>query len=49
MVGVVLLSHTLFNVPLDWLEKWWPAAFIAVGAWLVYPTFAGKKKTDTAA
>jgi hypothetical protein len=48
IVGVVALSNTLFNVPLVWLEKWWPVALIAVGLWLVYPTFAGKKKTDAA-
>ena len=44
LVGCVLLGHTLFAMPLDWLEKWWPAAFIGVGAWLVYPTFAAKRK-----
>lgn len=49
IVGVVALSHTLFGVPLDWLEKWWPVALMAVGAWLIYPTFAAKKRTDTAA
>ncbi len=38
----------LFGLPLDWLEKWWPLAPIAVGAWLIYPTFAGKNKTDAA-
>jgi TM2 domain-containing membrane protein YozV len=43
VIGGVLLSHTLFNVPLDWLEKWWPVALIAVGAWLIYPTFLPKK------
>jgi hypothetical protein len=43
IVGLVVLSHTLFGVPLDWVEKWWPVAFIAAGAWLIYPTIAGKK------
>jgi hypothetical protein len=47
-VGVIALSNTLFGLPLDWLEKWWPLALIAVGAWLIYPTLAGKKKTDAA-
>ena len=44
VVGLVLLGHTLFGMPLDWLEKWWPAVFIGVGAWLVYPTFAAYRK-----
>ncbi len=48
IIGVVALSHTLFGVSLDWLEKWWPVALMAVGAWLIYPTFATIKKADTA-
>ncbi|MDP1930747.1 MAG: DUF5668 domain-containing protein [Gammaproteobacteria bacterium] len=34
--GGVALSNTLFNLPLDWLEDWWPMAPIALGAYLVY-------------
>ncbi len=49
VVGVIALSHTLFGMPLDWIEKWWPLALIGVGGWLIYPTIAGKKNTDTAA
>jgi len=49
VVGGVVLSNTLFGWSLDWVAKWWPVAFIAAGVWLIYPTFAGKKKTDTAA
>jgi hypothetical protein len=49
LVGVIALSHTLFGMRLDWIEQWWPVALIGVGAWLIYPTIAGKKKTDTAA
>jgi len=43
IVGVVLLMNTLFNVPLDWLEDWWPVVFIAVGAWLIYPSVVKKQ------
>ncbi len=43
-VGVVLLSHTLFNVPLDWVERWWPVGFLLVGAWLAYPAFVRPRK-----
>lgn len=46
LVGVVLLSNTLFNLPLDWLERWWPVAFIVIGAWLIYPALAGRKKPE---
>ncbi|OGT71773.1 MAG: hypothetical protein A3H44_15150 [Gammaproteobacteria bacterium RIFCSPLOWO2_02_FULL_57_10] len=34
--GVIALSNTLFNLPLDWLENWWPMAPILLGAYLVY-------------
>jgi len=30
-------------VPLDWLQDWWPVVFIAVGAWLIYPSVAKKQ------
>jgi hypothetical protein len=49
LVGVIALSHTLFGMPLDWLQKWWPLALVGVGGWLIYPSIAGKKKTGTAA
>ena len=34
-VGGVLLSNTLFGVPLDWVRDWWPAALIIFGVYLV--------------
>jgi hypothetical protein len=48
LVGAIALSHTLFGMPLDWIEKWWPVALIGVGVWLIYPTLTAKKKTDVA-
>lgn len=45
-VGVVLLSNTLLGLPLDWLERWWPVAFLIVGGWLLYPTFAKRTKSS---
>jgi TM2 domain-containing membrane protein YozV len=50
LVGAIALSHTLFGMPLDWIQRWWPVALIGVGAWLIYPSITGKKKnSDTAA
>jgi len=43
VVGVVLLGNTLFNMSLAWLEDWWPLAFVAIGAWLVYQNVVSKK------
>ncbi len=34
--GVIALSNTLFNLPLEWLNDWWPIAPIALGAYLIY-------------
>jgi len=48
IVGGIALSNTLFHLPLYWLEQWWPLALVAGGAWLIYPTFKGKSKTDVA-
>jgi hypothetical protein len=42
VIGVVLLSNTLFGMSLEWVERWWPVGFIAVGAWLAYPNFTKK-------
>jgi len=46
VVGGVVLSNTLFGWSLDWVAKWWPVAFIAAGAWLIYPSLAGAKKAQ---
>lgn len=35
-VGFVLLLHTRFDVRLDWIEDWWPAAPMVLGAYLIY-------------
>ncbi len=48
LVGGILLSHTVFNVPLDWLDRWWPVAFILVGVWLAYSSLSGRKRTNAA-
>jgi hypothetical protein len=49
IVGLIALSNTVFHLPLYWLNDWWPLGLIAVGAWLIYPTFAAKRNDDAAA
>ncbi|HXV76376.1 MAG TPA: hypothetical protein VD788_08650 [Candidatus Polarisedimenticolaceae bacterium] len=34
-VGAIVLSHTAYDVPLDWLEDWWPAGVVLFGVYLV--------------
>lgn len=48
LVGLIALSNTLFGMPLEWIEKWWPLALIAVGVWLIYPSFTPKKQDRAA-
>jgi len=35
VVGGVLLAHTRFGMPLNWLNDWWPASLVAFGVYLV--------------
>ena len=35
VIGVVLLSHTAFDQPLEWLRDWWPLGPIGVGVYFV--------------
>jgi hypothetical protein len=44
VIGVVVLSRTLFGVSLEWTEEWWPLAIILFGGYLIY-----KAKSDAAA
>ena len=49
-VGGILLSNTLFDVSLQWLEDYWPLAPILFGVYLVVKAFVeGKPTRPTAA
>ena len=52
-VGVILLVNTRFGITLDWIEEWWPAAPILLGAYLIVKAIqdrtSGAPSTDTAA
>lgn len=36
VVGLMLLFHTRFDFDLNWLEDWWPAFIVLIGANIVY-------------
>lgn len=36
VVGLVIASNTLFHVPLNWVEHWWPVALVIAGGYLIY-------------
>ncbi|NWG14577.1 MAG: hypothetical protein HXY20_13705 [Acidobacteria bacterium] len=36
LLGGLLFAHTRFGMPLEWVERWWPVAFILAGLYLIY-------------
>jgi hypothetical protein len=44
-VGGVLLAHTRFGMPLDWINDWWPAALVLFGVYLVARSIMDRPKT----
>ena len=44
--GLIFLLHTRFDMPLDWLQDWWPVALLGVGGYLIYLHFKEKSKTS---
>ncbi len=36
LLGIILLSNTLFGFSLHWMEDWWPVALFIPGAWLIW-------------
>jgi len=47
VVGGILLSNTLFDMPLDWVRDWWPAALIIFGVYLVARSVIGAAPAKT--
>jgi hypothetical protein len=45
-VGLLLFANTALGMSLDWLEQWWPMGLVLLGAYLVYPSVAGKRETE---
>jgi len=45
VVGGVLLSHSRFGLPLDWLNEWWPVALILFGVYLVVRSVMSRQKS----
>ena len=42
-LGLLFFTNTMFGVSLEWLGRWWPLAFVAGGAWLIYLDRQGKQ------
>ncbi len=41
--GAVVLAHTRFGMPVEWLERWWPALLVIAGAYLVFRSVMDRK------
>jgi hypothetical protein len=46
VVGGVLLAHTRFGMPLDWVREWWPAALVFFGVYLVGRAIMDRSKGE---
>ncbi|MBM3791394.1 MAG: hypothetical protein FJW35_13755 [Acidobacteria bacterium] len=47
LLGAILLAHTRFGLPVEWIEQWWPVAFILLGAYLVYKAVQDRGQAGT--
>jgi hypothetical protein len=46
LAGAIALSYTVFGIPMEWIERWWPLALILLGAFLLYQSIASKNKAQ---
>lgn len=46
VLGSLAFANTMFDIPLEWIEDWWPIGLVAVGAYLVWASFAARKDAD---
>jgi hypothetical protein len=44
LAGVIALAYTRFGMPLEWIARWWPAALILFGAYLLFQSIAYRKR-----
>jgi hypothetical protein len=44
VAGFITLAHTAYGLSLAWLERWWPAAFILMGAYLLFRSIQARSK-----
>jgi hypothetical protein len=43
--GTLALAHTKFGYSLDWIEDWWPAALVLIGAYLIYKSWTNRNSS----
>ena len=45
LLGGILFAHTRFGMPLEWVGRWWPMAFILGGGYLIYRSVVEGRKS----
>ncbi len=48
ILGALLFAHTRFGMSLQWVSRWWPAAIILAGAYLIYKSIMEQNKAKSA-
>jgi len=43
--GALALANTKFGYSLDWVEDWWPAALVLIGAYLIYKSLTNRNSS----
>ncbi|MFQ5737400.1 MAG: LiaI-LiaF-like domain-containing protein [Acidobacteriota bacterium] len=46
LLGLLFLGHNLLQIPLEWLEDWWPVVLIGIGGYLVYKARVEKRQSE---
>jgi len=46
LLGIFFLAHTRFDMPLEWLEQWWPMALVVAGALLLFQNWNSRKEKN---
>lgn len=46
--GLVLFAHTMFGVPLEWIQQWWPMGLVGVGVWLIVASIRSRRAPEGA-
>ena len=46
VIGFILLLNTRFHVSLEWVEEWWPLAFILFGGYLIWKALQEKSGAE---
>jgi hypothetical protein len=47
VISVILLGYTRFDMPMDWLQEWWPVAGLLLGLYLLVKGIMDRQAKET--